>query len=170
MPAEAARQRLGLPDAALVEALVPAAGLVAEGGRLHQPGPATPALPAALERAVRAVADDLATAPFQAPDAARLSALGLGRREIAAAVRAGRLLAVTDTLVLLPDAAARAAEVLAALPQPFTASEARQALDTSRRVALPLLDLLDREGVTERLPDDRRRLRRGATQLPVVRE
>ncbi|MFL6071876.1 MAG: selenocysteine-specific translation elongation factor [Mycobacteriales bacterium] len=163
MPAEAARQRLGLPDAALVEALVPAAGLVAEGGRLHPSGPATPALPAALERAVQAVADDLAEAPFQAPDAARLAALGLGRREIAAAVRAGRLLAVTDTLVLLPDAPARAAEILATLPQPFTASEARQALATSRRVALPLLDLLDRTGLTERLPDDRRRLRRGAT-------
>ena len=47
-------------------------------------------------------------------------------------------------------------QVLAGLPQPFTLSEARRALDTSRRVAVPLLELLDRAGATRRLPDDRR--------------
>jgi selenocysteine-specific elongation factor len=46
--------------------------------------------------------------------------------------------------------------VLAALDRPFTLSEARQALDTTRRVAVPLLELLDRRGVTRRGPDDRR--------------
>jgi selenocysteine-specific elongation factor len=35
-------------------------------------------------------------------------------------------------------------------------STARQALDTSRRVAVPLLELLDQKGVTRRLPDDTR--------------
>jgi selenocysteine-specific elongation factor len=68
------------------------------------------------------------------------------------------VLQVTPGVVLPPDAAARAAEVLAGIPQPFTLSEARQALGTSRRVAVPLLELLDRTGVTERLADDRRRL------------
>jgi selenocysteine-specific elongation factor len=51
-----------------------------------------------------------------------------------------------------------AGRVLADLPQPFTAAEARQALKTTRRVAIPLLEFLDRAGVTLRLPDDRRRL------------
>jgi len=50
-------------------------------------------------------------------------------------------------------------QVLGGLPQPFTTSEARQALGTSRRVALPLLAHLDRTGRTLRLPDDRRQLR-----------
>ena len=49
--------------------------------------------------------------------------------------------------------------MLAGLPQPFTLSEARQALDTTRRVAVPLLELLDRAGATRRLPDDRRTVR-----------
>ncbi|WP_216592346.1 SelB domain-containing protein, partial [Verrucosispora sioxanthis] len=40
--------------------------------------------------------------------------------------------------------------------QPFTLSAARQALDTTRRVAVPLLELLDRRGLTRRLPDDAR--------------
>ncbi len=49
--------------------------------------------------------------------------------------------------------------MLAGLPQPFTTAEARKALGTTRRVAIPLLEFLDRARITERLPDDRRRLR-----------
>jgi selenocysteine-specific elongation factor len=45
---------------------------------------------------------------------------------------------------------------LSELPQPFTLSEARQALNTTRRVAVPLLELLDKTGVTRRQADDRR--------------
>jgi selenocysteine-specific elongation factor len=38
------------------------------------------------------------------------------------------------------------------------ADQGWQALRTTRRVAIPLLEFLDRAGVTERLPDDRRRV------------
>jgi selenocysteine-specific elongation factor len=48
---------------------------------------------------------------------------------------------------------------LRALPQPFTLGEARQAWDTSRRVAVALLEHLDRLGITTRLRDDRRHVR-----------
>jgi selenocysteine-specific elongation factor len=41
--------------------------------------------------------------------------------------------------------------VLSDLPQPFTASAARQALGTTRRVAIPLLEHLDARGWTRRL-------------------
>ncbi|MEO2108665.1 MAG: SelB C-terminal domain-containing protein, partial [Actinomycetota bacterium] len=47
----------------------------------------------------------------------------------------------------------RATATLAALQAdrgPFTASQAREALDTTRRFALPLLELLDTTGVTTR--------------------
>ena len=121
---------------------------------------AEPGLPAELAEAVAAVRVDLAAAPFAAPDADRLGELGLGRAELAAATRVGALLKVADGVYLLPGADRAAAAVLAALPQPFTLSKARQALGTSRRVAVPLLGLLDRGGLTERLPDDRRRVRR----------
>jgi len=63
--------------------------------------------------------------------------------------------------VLAPGADTAAARVLARLPQPFTTAQARQALDTTRRVAIPLLEYLDRASVTRRLPDDRRMLRPG---------
>jgi selenocysteine-specific elongation factor len=40
---------------------------------------------------------------------------------------------------------------LARLDQPFTTSQARQALDTTRRIAVPLLEHLDSRGWTQRL-------------------
>ena len=61
-------------------------------------------------------------------------------------------------MIRMPGADDRAVELLRGLPQPFTASEARQTLGSSRRVVLPLLDHLDRTGRTRREPDDRRRV------------
>jgi selenocysteine-specific elongation factor len=40
---------------------------------------------------------------------------------------------------------------LARLDQPFTASEARRALGTTRRIAIPLLEHLDARGWTRRV-------------------
>jgi selenocysteine-specific elongation factor len=153
VPVEELRRILDLPDRALVEALV-RAPLASRGGRVLT-GEAA-GLPDAVARAVEQVRADLAERPFAAPEAARLAELGLGSRQIAAAVRAGALLRLADTVVLAPDAVDVATAVLAKLPQPFTLSDARQALGTSRRVAVPLLELLDRQHRTRRLPDDRR--------------
>ncbi|MDG4786993.1 selenocysteine-specific translation elongation factor [Micromonospora sp. WMMD1102] len=166
MPVETARRLLELPDRALVEALV-AAPLVNRGGRIA-PGGATGTLPEPVARAVRRVGAELAGRPFGAPEAARLAEFGLGHREIGAAVRAGVLLRLADNVVLLPDAPERAIQVLADLPQPFTLSTARQALGTTRRVAVPLLELLDRRGATRRLPDDARIVLAGAGEPPAV--
>jgi selenocysteine-specific elongation factor len=160
MPVEAARAALGLPARRLVEALAAPALAVADGTVRPAAAPgAAGTLPAALLAAVRKVRDDLAEAPFAAPEAGRLRELGLAPRELAAAGRAGLLLRVSDQIVLAPGADARAARILAGLPQPFTTAEARQALGTTRRVAIPLLEYLDRAGITQRLPDDRRRVR-----------
>ncbi|MEU5781707.1 selenocysteine-specific translation elongation factor [Micromonospora lupini] len=153
MPVDALRQRLALPDRALVEALI-RPPLRVHGGRIGTPS--VDALPEPVARAVQRVRAEYGDRPFRAPEADRLVDLGLGPREIGAAVRAGALLRLADTVVLLPDALDAAVTVLAGLPQPFTLSAARQALDTTRRVAVPLLELLDRRGATRRLPDDAR--------------
>jgi selenocysteine-specific elongation factor len=154
MPLDAARAALGLADRRLVEALA-AGQLSVAGGVLR----AKVELPEALLVAVRELRRDLADAPFLAPDAGRLSELGLSPRELAAAGRAGLLLRVSEAIVLAPGADEQAADILAGLPAPFTTAQARQALGTTRRVAIPLLEYLDRAGVTERLADDTRRLR-----------
>ena len=154
MSAGAASAALGLPDRRLVGALA-GDDLTAADGVLR----AASSLPDRLLAAVRELRADLAAGPFLAPEASRLRELGLGTRELAAAGRAGLLLRVSDQIVLAPGADEQAAAVLAGLPQPFTTAQARQALETTRRVAIPLLEYLDRAGVTERLPDDRRLLR-----------
>ncbi|MEU4641843.1 selenocysteine-specific translation elongation factor [Micromonospora sp. NPDC023814] len=152
-PVELLRRRLDLPDRALVEALV-RPPLRLHAGRVT--AAAADALPEPVARAVARVRAEYADRPFRAPEAERLADLGLGPREIGAAVRAGALLRVAENVVLLPGAVDEAVRVLAGLPQPFTLSAARQALDTTRRVAVPLLELLDRRGATRRLPDDAR--------------
>jgi selenocysteine-specific elongation factor len=155
LPVEAARALLGLPDRRLVGALAgPPLRLAA--GRVH--AGATAGLPAPVAEALRRLRADLGERPFRAPEAARLAELGLTGRALGAAVRAGALLKIAEGIVLLPGADTEAARVLAALPQPFTVSEARRALETSRRVAVPLLEHLDRRGLTTRDGDARRTL------------
>jgi selenocysteine-specific elongation factor len=149
-PLEALRHRLGLPDRVLVEALAEPP-LAVRGGRV-QSGP--PGIPAELAEAVGKAFDG--RSPFAAPEAYDLAALGLGARQLAAAVRAGLLVQLAPQVVLRADAVEDAARRLAGIDQPFTLSEARRALGTTRRVAVPLLELMDRRGLTRRLPDDRR--------------
>ena len=157
---EAARTAVGLPDRRLVDALIRPPLRLRDGlVQVTSAGIISDAqLSAAVAAAVKILLADLASAPFASPDADRLRHLGLDVRAIAAAERAGLLLRVSDHIVLAPGADALAGRVLAGLPQPFTAAEARKALQTTRRVAIPLLEFLDRAGVTQRLPDDRRRL------------
>lgn len=145
----AARDLLSLPDPALLGAVVDGAGVAARGGLLSLPERRSDLGPA--EAGVCALEKRLAADPFAAPEADDLAALGLGVRELAAADRAGRLLRLGDGLVLLPTAPARAMRELVRLPQPFTTSQARQALRTSRRVAIPLLENLDARGWTRRI-------------------
>jgi selenocysteine-specific elongation factor len=130
---------------------------LAVGGGAAQVGHS--GLPARLADAVQAVLADLADAPFSAPDAERLRELEFDARAAAAAERAGLLRRLPGNVVLAADAPQRAARILASLPQPFTASEAKQALRTTRRVVIPLLEWLDRERITRRLADDRRIMR-----------
>jgi len=134
-------------------------GPSAPGASAGGPGNAAARLPAAIAAAVQTVLDDLGREPFAAPDAERLRALGLDAKALATAARAGLLLRVADLVVLAPGADQQAAATLAELDQPFTTSQARQALGSSRRVVIPLLEYLDRARITERLPGDLRRLR-----------
>ena len=152
-PAEAARE-LGLPDPDLLAPLV-ADPVRRRAGRLV----VDTGLPAPVREALDVLQADLGDAPFQAPGADRLEELGLDRVTLARLARAGELLVVGDGIALLPGSDDDAIKLLSTLPQPFTTSQARQTLETSRRVVLPLLAHLDRTGRTVRLPDDTRRVR-----------
>ncbi len=154
MPLAAARQALGLPADELVAPVLAAAGLSISDGRVAPPEPVSGL--GAAEAGVRTVEMRLQAAPFAAPESNDLAALGLGRRELAAAEKAGRLLRVDSSIVLLPSAPDSAMDLLRRLPQPFTSSQARQVLHTTRRVAIPLLEYLDEHGRTVRVDSSKR--------------
>ncbi|MCA0143897.1 selenocysteine-specific translation elongation factor [Blastococcus sp. LR1] len=155
-PVEVVRRALDLPGADLVPALVREPLLLREGRVVD----GSTDLPPAVQKAVDEIRARLVLDPFAAPEAPDLVAAGLGIRELAAAVRSGQLVKIGDGVYLAPEVEGVARTRLATVPQPFTLSQARQAWGTSRRVAVPLMEWLDARGVTERLPDNSRRLRR----------
>lgn len=160
MPMETARRAVGAPDLRVLEALAAAAGeqgVVARHGKLSL-GEPTPALPPQAQAALDQLRRELEAAPFAAPEAGRLAELGLTPAFLGAAVRAGALARLAEGVYVLPDSPERAAAILAELDQPFTVSQARRALATTRRVAVPLLEWLDARGVTTRTDSQHRRV------------
>ncbi|EKS29653.1 selenocysteine-specific translation elongation factor [Afipia felis] len=150
----AVREALGTSAAHFIDQLIADAGLEQHNGYVR-----LPRARADLGRAEAGVAKleaRLLADPFLAPLAGDLVALGLGVRELAAAERARRVFRLQGGVVLLPSAPDLAIQALAQLPQPFTTSQARQALGTSRRVAIPLLEYLDGRGRTRRIDDEHR--------------
>jgi len=153
MPLETLRRQAGLPAVELVSTLLDGTGLEVADGLVRQPNTG---LPSRVDTAVRTLEAWLAAEPFRAPEADELKELKLGNQELAAAVRTGRLTRIAAGVVLGPDVFDLAAEVLKTLPEPFTVSDARRALGTSRRVAVPLLEQLDARRITRRSDDGTR--------------
>ena len=73
------------------------------------------------------------------------------------AARAGRIVKIGDTLYYTQNQMAKIKTAVAdfAKGKPFTASEVKEALQTSRKYIIPILEHLDAMGFTERI-DDRR--------------
>lgn len=160
LAAGAVGRSLGLPDHRLLAALLRAPWHL-EAGRVTSVEEFPDALPADVAAGIEKVRARLRQNPFDAPTSTDLADLRLTPLVLAAAVRAGLLVAVGDGVFLAQGAREAAVARLETLEQPFTTSQARTVLQTSRRVALPLLQWLDAAGLTQRLPDDRRRLSRG---------
>ncbi len=159
MPRTAATQRLGLPDATVLELIVrQVPDLVIDGDGVHRRDAAS-AFPPEIDAALDALITRLTAQPFAAAEGPELAAAGLTDRYLAAATKAGRLIHIAAGVYLLPTAPDQAVQRLASLPQPFTLSQARQALDTTRRVAVPLLEYLDRRRSTVRVDSQQRTIR-----------
>lgn len=156
VPITTIARTLGLPSTDLV-ALIRRDPMRLSRGRLMLD--VSNELPARLQSALQELERDFEANPFGAPTAERLRELGLDTKALAAAEKHQRIIRVGPDIVLPPGADMVAMDLLRDLPQPFTASEARVRLATTRRVALPLLEHLDRAGCTARLPDDRRAVR-----------
>ena len=165
LPLEVARQRLRIPDIGMMAAVAQSAGLTTTNGRVHKPD--TIASLGSREADLVKMEKRLQDNPFDAPEQGELDAAGLGPKELAAAAQLGRLIRLRGDVVILPVAPALAMRILAALPQPFTASAARQALGTTRRVAIPLLEYLDDRRWTRRIDDRHREVVRSSPNVSI---
>ena len=157
MPRKAAMDALDLREDALLGIAVAAAKVEQADGLLRLPGHKVD--PGEAEASVVKLETWLADDPFAAPEADELQELRLGAKQLAAAENAGRLLRLSQGIVLLPGAPQEAKKRIAQLEQPFTLSAARKALNTTRRVAIPLLEYLDEQGITRRVDSGLRELR-----------
>ena len=97
----------------------------------------------------------LAAAPFMPPTA---DGFGVDRAELRELVRRG-LVVEQDGLWFAPsaidDAATRVGELLRTQPDGVTVADVREALGTTRKWAVPLLNILDARGITRRRDDVR---------------
>lgn len=133
----------------LVASVIFRAGLESAGGMVRPPGHT--ANLGAAEAGIAEIERRLSANLFDAPAADDLRELGLGARELAVAESAGRVLRLGDGVIVSPRTPAQAMRLLAELDQPFTTSAARQALGTTRRIVIPLLEHLDSRGWTRRI-------------------
>jgi selenocysteine-specific elongation factor len=104
-----------------------------------------------VERLVAAVSGEHGAIP---PDVKALVGQGFPRAVIDAAARAGVVIRVAPDLIVEPGLVDRAAAVVRDhAATGVTVSVVREALGTSRKYAVPLLEYLDRTGVTRREGD-----------------
>ena len=89
----------------------------------------------------------------------RASELPLDEELLHALVRQGRLVRVSADLVYLPEQVNEVMHLLGSLGKEFTVAEFRDLLSVSRKYAIPLLEWLDNEDVTQRDGDLRRLLK-----------
>jgi selenocysteine-specific elongation factor len=101
----------------------------------------------AVRRLLDAIGGDHEATP---PTLAQLASAGVGRDVVEAAVADGLAVRISKDLVFTPAFVARAEAIARAATSGFTVSAFREALGTSRKFAVPLLEHFDRTGITRR--------------------
>ncbi len=145
---------------ALVAALVENGGCVRAGNALRRASH-RPALPPALHASGERIRAALAARPLEPPSVRELAPDAAAQQALRFLRETGEIVELSAELVLAAESFQRVrAAVVRYLRSEGsgTASELRQMLGTTRRVMIPVLEHLDREGVTRR-EGDRRTLR-----------
>ena len=128
------------------------------GALIRPPGHAA-ALPAHLSRAAKTIRAALAAAPLAPPSRGQLGSDRAGQAVLEYLVNSGEVVQLDRDVVLAAAAYEQArAAVVAYLRrhQAATTSALRTAVGTNRRVIIPLLERLDRDGITLRAGNERR--------------
>jgi len=117
-----------------------------------------PALPPELQGPGAAIRRELAAKPFDPPSRRELAPNAPSQQALRFLINNGEVIDVGDEVLLSKDAFQKMRDnVMDFIHRhgPATVGELRQSLGSSRRVMIPFLEKLDREGVTRRVGDKR---------------
>ena len=116
------------------------------------------ALPSRLEAAGAKARAALSAKQFDPPSRKEIAPDPTTQEALRFLLETGEAILLSEEIVMLADATNHAAEIVRSFlrkQNAASASELRQALGTSRRVIIPLLEHFDREGITRRQGDSR---------------
>ena len=166
-------ERLGLPLAdvrAALEADLPEAGMFdsliesldraefVRVGTIIRRVSHRPALPGSLQASGARLGEALAAKPFDPPSRKELAPDDVSQRALRFLIETDEVVEISADLVMATAGVAQATEIICHFIRthgPATVSDLRQALGSSRRVVVPLLEHLDRTFVTLRQGDTR---------------
>jgi selenocysteine-specific elongation factor len=117
-----------------------------------------PALPAKLQPLAAKIHETLSRKPFDPPPRKELERDMDEQRALKFSIESGKVIEISSDVVLLRENFERMKSAVADFISkngPATVSELRQALQSSRRIMVPFLERLDREGFTRRAGDRR---------------
>jgi len=117
-----------------------------------------PALPARLQPVERKIREALSRKPFDPPPRREIEPDRGAQHVLRFLIESGDVIEVGSDAVLLRENFERMmARIIEFISKngPATVSELRQALESSRRIMVPLLERLDRDGLTRRVGDKR---------------
>jgi selenocysteine-specific elongation factor len=117
-----------------------------------------PVLPPHLQAAGAQVRSALSAKPLEPPSKKELAPDSSTQQALRFLVQTGEATELNEDIVILTDQYFRVIDIVRQHLRdhgPATASELRQAVGTSRRILIPLLERLDKEGITRREGDKR---------------
>jgi selenocysteine-specific elongation factor len=117
-----------------------------------------PALPAKLQPVAAKIHEALSKKPFDPPPRREIEWDVEAQRVLRFLIETGEVIEISSDVMLLRENFERMKNAVADFISkngPATVSELRQALESSRRIMVPFLERLDREGVTRRVGDKR---------------
>jgi len=117
-----------------------------------------PTLPVGVQAVEKRIREALTEKPFDPPSRKTIESDPQARQVVRFLIENGNLTELAPDMVLLRESFERMKSQVAEFISkngPATVSELRQALGSSRRIMVPLLERLDRDGVTQRVADKR---------------
>jgi selenocysteine-specific elongation factor len=149
-----------LPNPDLLDALLEhlCAGDFVQAGNSLRRASHQPQLPMQLRAAAARITTSLASKPFDPPSRKDLAPDPISQQALRYLLQTGELTEINAELVMSTRAVKQAIEAIEKRIRdegPVTASQLRQTLGTTRRIIIPFLEKLDREGITLRSGDTR---------------